>query len=141
MENHGLRFDVRRFCGSPLITLRGNLDTWQFDMLRNLLHSFKWKGYRDVILNFSGVSLTGRESAQTLAEAIRTWRPEMDVHLVAVGDVAKALNRVTFPFRTHLCSSLDEAAEYICRARRTMDERFLESDTDRQSATELPMAA
>jgi len=141
MENHGLRFDVRRFCGAPLITLSGNLDSWQFEMLRNLLHSFKWKGHKDVILNFSNMNLTARESADALAEALRSWRPEMAVHLVAQSDVAKALGRITFPFRTHLCSSMDEAAEYICRSRRTMDERFLRTDTDQQSVTELPIAA
>jgi len=141
MENHGLRFDVRRFCGAPLISLTGNLDSWQFEMLRNLLHSFKWKGHKDVILNFSNMNLTGRESADALAEAIRSWRPEMAVHLVAQSDVAKTLRRIAFPFRTHLCSSLDEAAEYICRSRRMTDERFLSSDMDRESVTELRIAA
>jgi hypothetical protein len=133
MDCSGLRFDVRRFCGAPLVAAEGKPEEWQFDALRNLLHAFQWKGHEDLIVDLAGVCLTGHDS-KSLLQALKSWSPEMNVHVVATGDIARSLTSSSFPYRMHVCSSLDEAAECVCRTRRTVDDWT-------QSSTNLPLAA
>ncbi|MDO8585469.1 MAG: hypothetical protein Q7T82_00335 [Armatimonadota bacterium] len=118
MDHEGLQLDVRRFCGAPLVTARGRMDGRHNGMLHSLLRSFKWKGYDNIILDLSEVSLVGTEGRDALLEVMNKWSPEMDVHLVAAGEVAAVLGSQSLPFRSHLCSSVDLAAEEICRMRR-----------------------
>jgi len=142
MTYQGLRFEVRQFCGAPLISAEGHVDAWQFEMLRNLLGSFRRKGHGDVVVDFTRMQIGSRQSdsARALVDAVRTWHPDLNVHVIAAGDVARVLAGTTFPFRAHLCSSLDEAAEYMCKLRRMMDYRF-DPSMERDYEADLPLAA
>ena len=140
MPNHGLRFEVRRYCGTPLISARGQVDAWHMETLRRLLHSFNWKGHQDVIVDLTGTRVAEPDGAQALAELIRTWRPEMSVQMVATGQVARTLSINSFPFRMQLCASLEEAAQYVCRLHR-MDETWEDVRLDSMPVMELPKAA
>ncbi|MDO8682062.1 MAG: hypothetical protein Q7N50_01080 [Armatimonadota bacterium] len=139
MTYHGLRLEVRRFCGAPLITAKGHVDGWQFETLRNLLHSFKWRGHDDLILDLTEMGIAGEEGSEAFTSALKTWYPEMNVHVVAAGDVARMLAGQHFSFRIHLCASLDEAAEYICKMHR-MGELDMEDSVEHQAGN-LPLAA
>ena len=140
MDHEGLQLEVRRCCGAPLITARGRMDGGHNGMLQSLLRSFKWKGYDNIILDLSEVTPVGHEGWTGLVEVMNSWHPEMEVHLVATGETAGALGSQSFPFSSHLCSSLDLAAEAICRAHRD-PYRAISFGMDVEPEVELPLAA
>lgn len=140
MDHRELRFQVRRFCNTPLISAEGDLDGWQFGMLSNLLKAFKSKGHSDLIIDMTKAGFAGTSGREALIKAMKMWNSEMEVHLVATGEVAMALSTQSFPFSAHHCASLDEAAEYICWSSRTTDD-YRAATFDSQCLSELPLAA
>ena len=140
MDNHELRLEVRRFCGAPMISAEGRVDTGQCETLRSLLRSFKWKGHAHLIVDLSRVEFGDTEGRDALVTALQGWHPEMNVHLVATGDVAQILITQRLPFRSHLHSSADEAAEFICRSHRMVYD-LVEQSIREQEAEDLPLAA
>jgi hypothetical protein len=140
LKNNGLRFEVKRYCGAPLISAKGNVDAWHMETLRRLLHSFNWKGHQDVIVDLSETVIGGPDGVQGFVELIKTWHPEMNVQLVAAGQVRQTLAASAFPFKIHLCSTLHEAAQCICRQRRT-DDAWADIRIESVTVTELPKAA
>jgi len=140
MTNQGLQLEVRRFCGTPLVTAKGRMDGLHTATLTRLLRSFKWRGHENIIIDFTGVNLVGADGTEALVSMMRGWHPEMTVHIAANGEVSQVLSAGSLPYPAHLCSSLDEAAEQICRSHRTMAPATQRTG-DWLSETDLPMAA
>ena len=140
MDHRELRFEVRRFCGAPMVAAEGQMDESQCDTLRSLLRSFNWRGHADMIVDLARMRFAGEDGAEALVKAMRSWLPEMIVHVVATGEVAEALSRQPLPFRSHLCASVDEAAERICRSHRMVYDLAEKSIRD-YGPDDLPLAA
>ena len=140
MDHRELRFEVRRFCGAPMIAAEGQMDESQCDTLRSLLRSFNWRGHADMIVDLTGMRFADEEGSEALVKAMKAWQPEMSVHVVATGEVAEVLSRQALPFRSHICSSADEAADRICRSHRMVYD-LVEKSTRDYGDEEMPLAA
>ena len=138
MDCAELSIAVDKLIGVPKLTLRGHMDGWHDQAMSGVLTGFRDQGTTSLVLDIAGLSFIGANGATSMVNVLRQLGPEMAVHVVVRGFLAKVLEMAGLGPAVRLYTSTNELAEYISPDSEDLTSRWTLPNSD---DSEMPLAA